>query len=91
VTGKPESTHADLAREVIELDRAEAMRLLACVGHGRVVFTRDALPTIRPVNHLVDDGRIILRTRLGATVSTVVRSHQSAGVVVAYEADNLDP
>jgi len=85
----------ELVREVIELDRTEAMRLLASVSHGRVVFTRDALPAIRPVNHLVDAGRVIMRTRLTATISTVVRSNANAGanagVVVAYEADDLDP
>lgn len=54
------------AREVVELDRDEAMRLLASVDHGRVVFTRAALPAIRPVNHLVVDGRVIVRTRLTA-------------------------
>lgn len=57
------------AREVVELDRDEAMRLLASVDHGRVVFTRAALPAIRPVNHLVVDGRVIGRTRLTAKVS----------------------
>jgi len=76
-------------REVVELDRAEALRLLASVGHGRVVFTRDALPAIRPVNHLVDNDRVIVRTRLTSKVSTAVRSTDS-GVVVAYEADDLD-
>jgi len=80
-----------MAREVVQLDPAEAMRLLASVGHGRVVFTRDALPAIRPVNHLVDDGRVIVRTRLTAKVSAAVRSNADAGVVVAYEADDLDP
>ncbi|BBX75711.1 pyridoxamine 5'-phosphate oxidase family protein [Mycobacterium shinjukuense] len=79
----------DTDREVVELDRDEAMRLLASVDHGRVVFTRDALPAIRPVNHLVVDGRVIVRTRLTSKVSVSVRS--SAGVVVAYEADDLDP
>jgi hypothetical protein len=66
------------------------MRLLASVGYGRVVLTREALPAIRPVNHLVDAGRVIVRTRVTATVSAVVRSANSSGVV-AYEADNLDP
>lgn len=79
------------AREVVELDRDEAMRLLASVDHGRVVFTRAALPAIRPVNHLVVDGRVIVRTRLTAKVSVAVRSSADAGVVVAYEADDLDP
>lgn len=79
------------AREVVELDRDEAMRLLASVDHGRVVFTRAVLPAIRPVNHLVVDGRVIVRTRLTAKVSVAVRSSADAGVVVAYEADDLDP
>ncbi len=60
-------------------------------GHGRAVFTHQALPAIRLVNHLVDEGRVIVRTRVTATVSTVVRLSGDAGVVVAYEADDLDP
>ncbi|KLO46471.1 hypothetical protein ABW17_03990 [Mycobacterium nebraskense] len=78
-------------REAIQLDEREAMRLLASVDHGRVVFNDKALPTIRLVNHLVDGGRIIVRTRLAAKVSTVVRRGTNAGVVVAYEVDRLDP
>ena len=80
-----------MPRDVVELDRTESMRLLASVGHGRVVFTSNALPAIRPVNHLVHDGRVIVRTRLTANVSAAVRSNSDAGVVVAYEADDLDP
>ena len=72
------------------LSRAEAMRLLASVDYGRVVFTLDALPAIRPVNHLVDEGQIIIRTRLTRAISTAVTSAES-GVVVAYEADDFDP
>lgn len=44
-----------------QLDGAEAVRLLASVGYGRVVFTLNALLAIRLVNHLVDEGRIIIR------------------------------
>ena len=65
------------------------MRLLASVDYGRVTFTLNALPAIRPVNHLVDEGRIIIRTRLTTAISTVVTSADS-GVVVAYEADDFD-
>ncbi len=72
------------------LNRVEAMRLLAGVGYGRVVFTLNALPAIRPVNHLVDEGRIILRTRLTTSISAAARSSDT-GMVVAYEADSLDP
>src|ERR1700757_4370359 len=65
---------AQLADGARRLDDAEAMRLLASVGYGRVVFTLNALPAIRPVNHLLDDGRIIIRTRLTASISAAVRS-----------------
>lgn len=87
----PDHTSAEVTREVVELDHREAMRLLASVDHGRVVFNDQALPAIRVVNHLVDDGRVIVRTRLAAKVSTFVRSSSAAGMVVAYEADGLDP
>ena len=49
----------------------------------------NALPAIRPVNHLLDDGRIIIRTRLAASISAAVRSESA--LVVAYEADSMDP
>lgn len=44
------------------------------IRRGRVVFTRQAPPAIRPVNHLVDTGQVILRTRLTGTISTAVAS-----------------
>lgn len=71
------------------LSDADAMRLLASVDYGRVVFTLTALPAIRVVNHLVDGDRIIIRTRLTSAISAAVRS--ADGVVIAYEADSLDP
>lgn len=80
---------AQPARGAARLDRTEAMRLLADVAYGRVVFTLNALPAIRPVNHLVDEDRIIIRTRLASAISTTVRS--TDGVIVAYEADSIDP
>lgn len=91
MTDNIDGNNAITPREVVELDRAEAMRLLADAHYGRVVFTKDALPAIRPVNHIVDDGQIIVRTRLTAKVSDVVQSNTNGGVVVAYEADDLDP
>ena len=79
----------DGARAVIELDRQEAMRLLRSVSYGRIVFTRDALPAIHPVNHIIDAGDVIIRSRLTAKISLNVRS--VPGVLVAYEADDIDP
>lgn len=75
-------------RELAELPKDESLRLLASVPFGRVVFTARALPAIRPVNHLVDGSKIIIRTSLGSALSTDV---DGTGTVVAYEADEIDP
>jgi Pyridoxamine 5'-phosphate oxidase len=70
-----------------ELPREAAMRLLASVPVGRLVFTHQALPAIRPVNHLVDDDTIVIGLTPG---SAIAASTGSGGTVVAYEADALD-
>jgi hypothetical protein len=71
-----------------ELSRAEALHLLASVPVGRVVFTHQALPAIRPVNHLVEGGRVVIGLTAGAAIAA---SSGAGGTVVAYEADSLDP
>jgi hypothetical protein len=48
-----------------------------------------AIPTIRPVNHVVDDETIIIRSHLGAVI--VAHASTEDGLVVCYEADELDP
>ncbi|WP_225823860.1 pyridoxamine 5'-phosphate oxidase family protein [Streptomyces naphthomycinicus] len=75
----------------VDLDRAEALRLLGTVSLGRVVFTRRALPTVRPVNHILDGGDIVIRTHEGAALTSHARQADGSGVVVAYEADVIDP
>jgi nitroimidazol reductase NimA-like FMN-containing flavoprotein (pyridoxamine 5'-phosphate oxidase superfamily) len=72
---------------MVELTRVEALDLLSTVSYGRVVFTRNALPAIRPVNHVLDDGEVIIRTRLSAKLTIAV----DPGTVVAYEVDQIDP
>ncbi|TLS45336.1 pyridoxamine 5'-phosphate oxidase family protein [Streptomyces montanus] len=78
-------------RQSIELDSDEALRLLGSVSLGRIVFTRHALPTIRPVNHILDNGDIVIRTHEGAALTSHTRQADGRGVVVAYEADAIDP
>lgn len=75
----------------VELDSTEALRLLGSVSLGRVVFTRRALPTVRPVNHVLDGGDIVIRTHEGADLASYTRQAEGLGVVVAYEADAIDP
>ena len=50
MTESPDGNNAITPRELVELDRAEAMSLLAGATFGRVVFTKDALPAIRPAS-----------------------------------------
>ncbi|MEW2131992.1 pyridoxamine 5'-phosphate oxidase family protein [Streptomyces sp. NPDC005435] len=79
------------ARHRVDLDRAEALRLLGTVSLGRIVFTQDALPTVRPVNHVLDGGDIVIRTHEGAALTSQALRDGGGGVVVAYEADAIDP
>ncbi|MEV6211834.1 pyridoxamine 5'-phosphate oxidase family protein [Kitasatospora sp. NPDC051914] len=79
------------ARRMAALGRSECLKLLAGVPLGRVVFTKDALPAIRPVNHVVADDAIIIRTHEGAALTTATAGADGSGTVVAYEADAIDP
>jgi hypothetical protein len=80
-------------RQAIQLTEGECWDLLGSVSLGRVVFTHHAMPAIRPVNHIVDDRKVILRTHLGAAiVSRTTGQHRTSDdTVVCYEADDLDP
>jgi hypothetical protein len=62
----------------------DALARLAAVRYGRLALTREALPHLAVVRHIVTaDGRLILRTHKGWDI------HRSAdGAVVAYIADN---
>ncbi|MEV6115301.1 pyridoxamine 5'-phosphate oxidase family protein [Streptomyces sp. NPDC052109] len=79
------------AHRRIDLDPVKALRLLGSVSLGRIVFTRQALPTVRPVNHVLDGGDIVIRTHEGTALTTRTRQGGDTGVVVAYEADAIDP
>jgi nitroimidazol reductase NimA-like FMN-containing flavoprotein (pyridoxamine 5'-phosphate oxidase superfamily) len=74
-------------RHLKELSAADALRRLAGVPVGRVVFTRHALPAVRPVNHIVTDGQIVIRSSAGTILSAEAAAFEA---VVAFEADELD-
>ncbi|QOV34042.1 pyridoxamine 5'-phosphate oxidase family protein [Streptomyces ferrugineus] len=85
----PVST-APAPRRTIELAPDEALRLLGSIPIGRIIFTRHALPTARPVNHVLDAGDIIIRTHEGAALVSSAQQGGPQGIVVAYEADDID-
>jgi uncharacterized protein len=72
--------------ELIRLDRAESLRLLASAQVGRLIFTMHALPTLRLMNFALVDGLIVVRTAADTTVARKANS-----MVVAFEVDDLDP
>lgn len=73
-------------RRLQELPEQEALRLLSNAPYGRIIFTAGGLPTIRPVIHVLVDGEIVVRTHFGSAAL-----EGTAPVVVAYEADMIDP
>lgn len=71
--------------EMVELDRPEAFRLLARTPVGRVVYSFEALPAVRPVNFVLLGGDVAFRVRGDSVLAAAVD-----GNVVAFEADQLD-
>ena len=84
-------------RPAVELTEGECWHLLESASIGRVVFTQRAMPAIRPVNHLIDGRKIIIRTHQGAAIASRAVGESADGLgklpgsVVCYEADELDP
>jgi hypothetical protein len=73
--------------ELVELGRAECLRLLAGQEIGRVVFTDGALPAAQPVTYLLDDEEeIVFRTGDGGKLAAATRN-----AVVAFQVDHIDP
>ncbi|MEU5281170.1 pyridoxamine 5'-phosphate oxidase family protein [Streptomyces asoensis] len=68
------------------LDRQECLALMATVPVGRIVYTRQALPAVLPVNFVLDtDGAVLVRA---SAASELV--HAVDGAVVAFETDEVD-
>lgn len=78
-------------RSMEQLDRSEALRLLGTVSLGRIVFTHQALPAIRPVNHVVEGENVVVRLDEGASRASLVAMPGTPDIVLAYEADSIDP
>jgi hypothetical protein len=86
-------------RRIGAVNRGEALSLLASVSLGRVVFTENAMPAVRPASHLVESDDIIVRSHDGSAVvpaffDRILDVERGPGAdretVVAYEADDID-
>lgn len=68
------------------LDRAQSLELLGTASLGRVAVSTGALPTVLPVNFLLDGERILFRSGRGTKLEAALRN-----TVVAFEVDDFDP
>jgi uncharacterized protein len=71
---------------LMELSRRECLALLASVPVGRLVYTSRAMPAVVPLTFVLLRDSLYVRTteETGLRVTT-------AGVVVAFQADAVDP
>jgi nitroimidazol reductase NimA-like FMN-containing flavoprotein (pyridoxamine 5'-phosphate oxidase superfamily) len=67
------------------LDRDECIDLLAGGIVGRIAITANALPVVLPVNYVLLNDRIVVRTGRGTKLDAATRN-----AVVAFEVDELD-
>jgi nitroimidazol reductase NimA-like FMN-containing flavoprotein (pyridoxamine 5'-phosphate oxidase superfamily) len=81
----PSPAVPDSARELIELSRADCLRLLATGTFGRVVFTERALPAAHPVSYLLDAEEVVFRTGDGGKLAAATVRN-----IVAFQVDHID-
>ncbi|MFD0899183.1 pyridoxamine 5'-phosphate oxidase family protein [Actinomadura sediminis] len=67
------------------LDDEECRSLLATAPLGRIVFTDRALPAVQPVNFVLADGDVVIRTSPHSRLAAAARD-----AVVAFEIDAFD-
>lgn len=72
-------------RAVQVLAADECLALLSHHAVGRIGLSVDALPVVLPVNYLLDNGRILLRTGFGTKLAAALRN-----AVVCFEVDEID-
>jgi uncharacterized protein len=81
----PRSTASTDGANLVELSRADCLRLLATGAVGRVVFTDRALPAAHPVTYLLDQEEIVFRTASGTKIAVA-----SVRNIVAFQVDQID-
>jgi len=72
-------------RQLVSLDRAACLDLLATAEVGRLVFTVRALPEVFPVNFRLFEGSVVVR--VGDTSRAVAGA---VDAVVAFQTDDID-
>jgi nitroimidazol reductase NimA-like FMN-containing flavoprotein (pyridoxamine 5'-phosphate oxidase superfamily) len=82
---KSSTAVSDGRADLVEIDRAECLRLLATADLGRVIYTEGAMPAAHPVTYVLDGEEIVFRSAGGPTLVAATR-----GAVVAFQVDRID-
>lgn len=82
-TGTPRSL-TPTERRLAPMDVDECLDRLARQHLGRLAFEVDGRPQIIPLNYLLHEGAVVVRTELGTLLDTIV------GRPVAFEVDDVD-
>ena len=69
---------------VADLERDESLRLLAAKKVGRLAFWQDSAPTVLPMNYVLVDDRVVVRTVAHGAAA------RALGTTVAFEVDDID-
>ena len=85
---KEAQADADPADRLIPVSSCDVLGLLATVHVGRIAYRDRALPGIQLVSHVIDGGDIIIRSH---GRPPVISPTVAGNVVLAYEADVIDP
>ncbi|MFD8529968.1 pyridoxamine 5'-phosphate oxidase family protein [Streptosporangium canum] len=84
--GRP-APHPRLER----LEAEECLRLIAPGGVGRVAFNELGGPAVLPVNYVLRDNSVIVRTAVGGPLDDNLRTGvQGAEFKIAFEVDRID-
>jgi hypothetical protein len=82
-------TDANVAGQPLApVSSSEVLGLLSMVRVGRVAYSYRALPGIQVVSHVIDLGDIVFRSH---GRPPVIPPGRAGPVVLAYEADDVDP
>ncbi|WP_314219396.1 pyridoxamine 5'-phosphate oxidase family protein [Streptomyces zaehneri] len=71
-----------VARHLVEVSGTEALWLLESAVQGRLVYVRRELPVLRPAVHVLEYGRLIVRTPAQAAALSVRAS-------LTYQSDEI--